>query len=99
LPFALASGALGVSRKRFLVIFGVARCLRYSFIAWFGVIYGRRIVGLWSGSLQKWSTPLLCAFVALFAAGICFGIVKIRGMRKIDAAEKILSQINVVPAD
>ena len=99
LPFALASGALGVSRKRFLVIFGVARCLRYSFIAWLGVIYGRRIVGLWSESLQKWSSLLLCVFVALLAAGICFGIIKIRGMRKIDAAEKILSQINVVPAD
>jgi membrane protein YqaA with SNARE-associated domain len=99
LPFALASGALGVSRKRFLVIFGVARCLRYSFIAWLGVIYGRRIVGLWSGSLQKWSTPLLCAFVTLFAAGICFGIVKIRRMRKTDAAKKLLSKANSVPAD
>jgi len=33
-PFVLASGALGVSRNRFLVVFGAARCLRYSFIAW-----------------------------------------------------------------
>src|ERR1017187_881748 len=36
LPFALASGALGVSRRRFLVVYGAARCLRYSFIAWLG---------------------------------------------------------------
>jgi len=89
LPFALASGALGVSRGRFLAVFGAARGLRYSFIAWLGVTYGRRIVRLWSGSLQKWSTPLLCAFVVLLTAGLCFGIWKIRGLRKIDAAAKL----------
>jgi membrane protein YqaA with SNARE-associated domain len=99
LPFALASGALGVSRRRFLVIFGAARSLRYCFIAWLGVTYGRRIVRLWSGSLQKWSTLMLCVFVGLLAAGICFGLVKINSMRKTDAEERLLSQTNVVPAD
>ena len=89
LPFALASGALGVSRKRFLVVFAAARSLRYSFIAWLGVAYGRGIVRLWSGSLQRWSTPLLCVFVGLLIAGLSFGIWKIRGLRKIDAAEKL----------
>src|ERR1035437_9814565 len=34
LPFALASGALGVSRSLFLGVFGAARTLRFSFIAW-----------------------------------------------------------------
>ena len=89
LPFALASGALGVSRRRFLAVFGAARSLRYSFIAWLGVAYGRRIVRLWSGTLQKWSTPLLCVFVGLLAVGVCFGIWKIRGLRKIDAAGRL----------
>jgi membrane protein YqaA with SNARE-associated domain len=89
LPFALASGALGVSRRRFLAVFGTARSLRYSFIAWLGVTYGRSIVRLWSGSLQKWSTSLLCVFVSLLLAGLSFGIWKIRGLRKIDAAEKL----------
>jgi membrane protein YqaA with SNARE-associated domain len=46
LPFALASGALGVSRSRFLVVFGAARSLRYSFVAWMGVVYGRKVVRL-----------------------------------------------------
>jgi membrane protein YqaA with SNARE-associated domain len=46
LPFALASGALGVSRTRFLVVFGAARSLRYSFVAWLGVVYGRSVVRL-----------------------------------------------------
>jgi len=87
LPFALASGALGVSRNRFLVVFGVARSLRYSIIAWLGVTYGRRIVHLWSGSLQKWSTPMLCVFLALLAAGACFGVWKIRRLRENDSAK------------
>jgi membrane protein DedA with SNARE-associated domain len=89
LPFALASGALGVSRRRFLAVFGAARSLRYSFIAWLGVAYGRRIVRLWSGTLQRWSTPLLCVFVGLLALGIGFGIWKIRELRQIEAAEEL----------
>ena len=44
LPFALASGALGVSRRRFLGVFGTARILRYAFVGWLGATYGRRIV-------------------------------------------------------
>ena len=88
LPFALASGALGVSRRRFLVVFGAARCLRYSFIAWLGVAYGRRIVRMWSGTLQRWSTPLRCVFVGLLVAGTCYVIWKIRGLRQIEAAEE-----------
>jgi membrane protein YqaA with SNARE-associated domain len=89
LPFALASGALGVSRRRFLVVFSAARSLRYCFVAWLGVTYGRRIVRSFSGDLQKWSTPLLCVFAGLLLAGVCIGIWKIRGLRKIDAAEKL----------
>lgn len=92
LPFALASGALGVARRRFLAVFGAARSLRYSLIAWLGVAYGRRIVHLWSGSLQKWSTPLLGVFATLLIAGVCLGIWKVRGLRKIDAAEKLALQ-------
>jgi len=89
LPFALASGALGVSRRRFLLVFGAARSLRYSFIAWLGVAYGRRLVHLWSASLQQWSTPLLTVFVILLVAGASYGIWKVRGLRKIDAAEEL----------
>jgi membrane protein YqaA with SNARE-associated domain len=89
LPFALASGALGVSRPRFLIVYGAARTLRYSLIAWLSVIYGRHAIRLWSGTLQKWSTPLLCVFVSLLVAGICFGIWKLSGLRKIEAAGKL----------
>jgi len=78
LPFALASGALGVSRIRFLVVYGAARTLRYSFIAWLGVAYGRHVIHIWSGTLQRWSTPLLCVFVGSVVLGVCFGIWKLR---------------------
>jgi membrane protein YqaA with SNARE-associated domain len=90
LPFALASGALGVSRRRFLVVYGSARTLRYSLIAWLGVGYGRHAIRMWSGTLQKWSTPLIYVFVTLLIAGTCFGIWKLSGLRKIDAAEKLV---------
>ena len=89
LPFALASGALGVARSRFLVVYGAARTLRYSLIAWVGVVYGRHAIRLWAGTLQKWSTPLLCVFVTLLVAGVCFGIWKVSGLRKIDAADNL----------
>ena len=49
-------------------------------------VYGRHAVHLWSGTLQRWSTPLLCVFVGLLAAGIGFGIWRVRGLRKPDAA-------------
>lgn len=89
LPFILASGTLGVSRRRFLLVFGAARSLRYSCIAWLGVAYGRRIVHLWSGSLEKWSIPLLCVFLVLLAAATCAGIWKVRSLRKSDEAEML----------
>jgi membrane protein YqaA with SNARE-associated domain len=87
-PFALAAGALGVSRSRYLVVYGAARTLRYSLVAWLGVVYGRHAIHVWSVTLQKWSTPLICVFAGLFVAGTCFGIWKVTGLRKNDAAAK-----------
>jgi membrane protein YqaA with SNARE-associated domain len=86
LPFALASGALGVSRPRFLVVYGAARSLRYSLIAWLGVTYGPHIVRVWSGTLRRSSVPLLLVFAGLLVVGVCLGLRKIRGLRKADAA-------------
>jgi membrane protein YqaA with SNARE-associated domain len=98
LPFILAAGALGVSRGRFLLVYGAARSLRYSCIAWLGVTYGRRIVRLWSGgSVQKWSTPLFCVIVCLMIAGACYAIWKIRGLRRIDADKRLMAHHEAVP--
>jgi membrane protein YqaA with SNARE-associated domain len=99
LPFALASGALGVSRSRFLVVYGAARTLRYSLIAWLGVVYGRLLIRLWSATLQKWSAPLLWVFAGLMVVGACFAIWKIRGLRKSEAASEHASHAEAVLAD
>jgi len=97
-PFVLASGALGVSRSRFLAVYGAARTLRYSLIAWLGVVYGSHAIRMWSGTLEKWSTPLICVFVGLLIACTCFGIWKISGLRKIDAADKLALHKSAVRA-
>jgi membrane protein YqaA with SNARE-associated domain len=84
-PFVLASGALGVSRNRFLFVFGAARMLRYSLITWLAEIYARHVISLWSGALQKWSGPLLWGFWGMLVIGVCVGAWKIFGSRKSDA--------------
>ena len=71
-----------VSRSRFLIVYGAARTLRYSLIAWLGVVYGRHVIQIWSGTLQRWSAPLLWVFGGLLVAGVCFGIWKTGGLRK-----------------
>jgi hypothetical protein len=80
-------------------VYGGARTLRYSAIAWLGVAYGRSLIRLWSGSLQKWSAPLLWVFVGLMIAGGCFAIWKIRSMRKSGAAAKHPSHAEPALAD
>lgn len=98
MPFLLASGALGVSRSRFLVVYSAARTLRYSLIAWIGVTYGRHAIRLWSATLQGWSTPLICAFVGLLVVGVSLGLSKLRGLRKSDAAEKLAMRASAARA-
>src|SRR6266436_3341758 len=44
MPLLLAAGALGVSRKRFLVSFGLARTCRYALVAWLADTYGGVVV-------------------------------------------------------
>ena len=81
-PFLVASGALGVSRGRFLMVFGAARSVRYGLIAWLGVAYGRGVVRLWAATLDKWSETFLWVFFGMALSGICLGIWKFRGQQK-----------------
>ena len=98
-PFVLASGALGVSRNRFLVVFGAARSLRYSLITWLGVVYGRHVIRLWSGTLQRWSAPILWVFGGMLVATVCFAIWKVRGLRKPGVAAKHAARAKAVLVD
>jgi LmbE family N-acetylglucosaminyl deacetylase len=52
------------------------------------VAYGRSVAHLWSGTLQHWTAPLLWVFVVTLVVGVAFGIVKVRGLRQAEAAEK-----------
>jgi membrane protein YqaA with SNARE-associated domain len=98
-PFLLASGALGVSRRAFLLTFGAARTLRYSFVAWLAVKYGRHIVRAWSGTLEKWQTPLLWVFVAVVVLGVTLGILKLRRHSSPGGAEDQARQPTTARAD
>ncbi len=77
-PFLLASGALGISWRSFLLVFGVARTLRYGLVAWLAVIYGRHVIRLWSGALERWSAPLGWTFAVIMIGGLGYGIWKLR---------------------
>ncbi len=93
-PFLLAAGALGVSRRRFLVAYNAARVARYGLVSWAGVVYGRRVVHWWTTTLSGWSTVIQSTFVVLLVGGIIYGIWRYRRQR-IAARE---SPIEAVPA-
>jgi hypothetical protein len=61
--------------------------MRYSLIAWLGVVYGRHVVRLFSGALQRWSAPLLWVFGGLLVGSLCFGVWKVASLRKPEAAK------------
>lgn len=94
-PLVLASGALGVARRRFFLMLGAGLSLRYALIAWLGVRYGRLVVHLWARVLRKGSGPLLwsVAAVLLIAAGCGAWRTFARGRMRGDCPAK-----EIVPA-
>lgn len=82
MPFLLAAGALGVSRKKFLVSFSLARTLRYCLVTWLAATYGRAVVRAFRHYLAGWSTTLMWIYLGLVAAGILYGVWKFRHQRR-----------------
>jgi membrane protein YqaA with SNARE-associated domain len=82
LPFLLAAGALGVTRRQFFWAFTSARIARYGVMAWLGITYGRHVLRSWSHYLAGWAGLILWAFLGLLAAAILFGIWKYRHDRR-----------------
>ncbi len=78
MPFILASGALGVSRKKFFLSFGLARAFRYALVAWLAAVYGRVMVRAFRHYLSGWSTILLWVYLGLMVAAILYGVWKFR---------------------
>ena len=78
MPLLLGAGALGATRLQYLTAFTLARGLRYSFVAWMGAVYGRRVLHVWSQYLANWSTTILLVFFGLLVAAITFGVWQYR---------------------
>lgn len=76
LPFLLAAGALGVTRRQLFIALGVARSIRYGIEAALAILYGRRILHWANRYIAGWSNVILYTFLGLVAAGILFGIWK-----------------------
>ena len=82
MPILLAAGALGVSRRTFLVAFSVTRAFRYGLVAWLAVIYGRALVRVFNRYLAGWSNTIMWIYLGLVAAGIVYGVWKFRRERR-----------------
>jgi membrane protein YqaA with SNARE-associated domain len=82
MPLLLAAGALGVSRKRFLVSFGLARTFRYVLVAWLADVYGQVVVRAFRHYLSGWSTTIMWIYLGLVVAGIIYGVWKFRRQRR-----------------
>jgi membrane protein YqaA with SNARE-associated domain len=78
MPLLLAAGALGVSRKKFLLSFGAARTCRYVLVAWLAAIYGRAVALAFRHYLSGWSTTLMWVYLGLMLAAIFYGLWKFR---------------------
>ena len=76
-PFILVAGALKVQLRPFLLSYGIARALRYGFLAWLGYEYGRRIVTAWEKELSGWSTIIVTTYLVLLALGIAYAVWKV----------------------
>lgn len=78
LPFLLAAGVLGVTRRQVIIALSIARSLRYGTEAALSVLYGRRLLHFWNHYLSRWSSPILYGFLGLLGAAIVFGVWKYR---------------------
>jgi membrane protein YqaA with SNARE-associated domain len=82
MPILLAAGALGISRKTFMVAFSLARTFRYALVSWLAVIYGRAVVRMFRHYLAGWSSTIMWIYLGLIAAGILYGVWKFRRERQ-----------------
>jgi membrane protein YqaA with SNARE-associated domain len=82
MPILLAAGALGVSRRKFLLSFSLARVFRYSLVAWLAATYGRAMVRAFRHYLSGWSGTIMWVYVGLMVVGILYGLWKFRAERR-----------------
>jgi membrane protein YqaA with SNARE-associated domain len=85
-PILLAAGALGVSRRTFLISFSLARTFRYSLVVWLAALYGRAVARAFRHYLAGWSTTIMWIYLGLVVVGILYGLWKFRSQRRQTAA-------------
>ncbi|HUB18729.1 MAG TPA: VTT domain-containing protein [Acidobacteriaceae bacterium] len=73
LPFLLAAGALGVTRRQLFLALGIARTIRYGGEAALAMMYGRPILHWFNRYLAGWSSVILYTFLGLLVAAILVG--------------------------
>jgi membrane protein YqaA with SNARE-associated domain len=88
MPLLLATGALGVPRRRFLISFSLARTFRYSLVAWLAALYGRAVARAFRHYLAGWSTTIMWIYLGLVVVGILYGLWKFRSQRRQTAAPR-----------
>lgn len=76
-PFLIASGALGVSRARFLRVLAIARAVRFGLIAWLASVYGRSIARSWPNEIHHWSPIIFWCIGGIVVAGLCFALLRL----------------------
>lgn len=77
--FILGAGAMGVSRKKYFLVYGAARALRYGLLGFFAARYGHQIIH-WA---RKNSPYMLYALLGLLvAAGVAAGVWAVYRKRK-----------------
>lgn len=78
MPVLIAAGALGTTRRQYLIAFGVSRCIRYGLEAGFAIVYGKQILHWTRQYLGGYSGSVLYSFIGLSVAAVLFGLWKYR---------------------
>jgi membrane protein YqaA with SNARE-associated domain len=78
--FVLACGALGVSKSRFLVAFGIARLIRFAIVATFAFFYGRWILRIMESDKFQFVLAIFAVVVIVGTAFSIYGISRKRGV-------------------
>jgi len=76
-PFLLAAGALQYSRKKFFTALALGRGLRYSLLAYLGVIYGRQFLRFFDKNTKP-TVVILISLSAIAGAIAIFGYFRLR---------------------
>jgi membrane protein YqaA with SNARE-associated domain len=76
-PFLLAAGALQYSRKKFFAALALGRGLRYSILAYLGVIYGRQFLRFFDKNTKP-TVVVLISLSAIAGAVALYGYFRLR---------------------